>query len=158
MRKYSSFDFQSLVQIVGAQLSVSDSQLLEQTLGWLVVGANERNGGGKEPCKSFTLQMRPEVHAVLNEIKHFHSIKWKNRVCNFYNSLIYLRSRLSLLFILILQLAYFTGSQVIWEVFVSLRMSWGTSHWGEMMMACPPGNPYLNHHLRCVNNHILLSE
>lgn len=55
---------------MSAQLGVWDSQLLEQTLEWLVVGIkaismNKSYGSGKEPCKSFSKEMRPAAPAVL---------------------------------------------------------------------------------------------
>lgn len=70
VRKYYCFDFYSLVQSMSAQLGIWDSQLLEQILEWFVAGIkaismNKGNGSGKDPCKSFSKQMRPEVHAVL---------------------------------------------------------------------------------------------
>lgn len=80
----------------------------------------------------------------------------KSLVCNFYNPLIHRRSHLSLVFILILQLTYFTRSQVIWDPFISLKTSWGMSHRGEMMMTWPPGSPYLSHHLQWVHTKLAL--
>lgn len=55
---------------MSAQLGIWDSQLLEQILERFVAGIkaismNKGNGSGKDPCKSFSKQMRPEVHAVL---------------------------------------------------------------------------------------------